>query len=64
MDERLDVYLRFIQEDEVVDEAVPKIAGMGVSTAIFAVPMVLSLANKAYKAIFVKGGFLRVCKIK
>jgi len=48
MDERLDAYLRFIQEDEIVDEAATKIAGMGVSTALFVVPMALRMASSAY----------------
>lgn len=57
MDERLDAYLRFIQEDEIVSEVIPK---MGVSTALFVVPMALSLANKAYKKFIDKAE--RTCK--
>jgi len=53
MNERLDAYLRFIQEDEVVDEAVP----VG---ALFVVPMALSLASKAYKKFIDKAE--RTCK--
>jgi len=53
MSERLDAYLQFIQEDKVFDEA-------GVSTALFVVPMALSLAAKSYKAIFDKAA--RTCK--
>ena len=60
MDERLDAYLRFIQEDEIVDEAATKIAGMGVSTALFVVPMALRMASSAYKAIFDKAA--KACK--
>ena len=60
MDDRLDAYLRLLQE-EVVDEAIPtKVGGMGVSTALFAVPMALNLAAKAYKGIFDKAA--KVCK--
>ena len=57
MSERLDAYLRLIQEDEVVSEVVPKV---GVSTALFVVPMALNLAAKSYKAIFDKAA--KVCK--
>jgi hypothetical protein len=60
MSERLDAYLRLIQEDEVVSEVIPKIAGMGVSTAIFVVPMALRMASNAYKAIFDKAA--KACK--
>jgi hypothetical protein len=56
MSERLDAYLRFIQEDKIFDEA----GGMGVSTALFVVPMALRLATSAYKAAFDKAA--RTCK--
>ena len=53
MSERLDAYLRLIQEDEVFDEAVP----VG---ALFVVPMALSLAAKAYKKFIDKAE--RTCR--
>jgi len=59
MSERLDAYLQLLQE-EVVDEVAPTKEGVAVSSALFAVPMALNLAAKAYKRIFDKAA--KACK--